>query len=94
VTAGTMTDITGQSAEFRVQIAKGSPPLEEIRVITGVKTAAMEANGQVLAVNFDSSKTSPEEAITATVALLARNGVLILAVSRGKRLEERVLQLT
>ncbi|MFT3842768.1 MAG: ABC transporter ATP-binding protein [Myxococcaceae bacterium] len=94
VTAGSVADITGQSAEFRVQIAKGSPPLEEIRMITGVKAATMESNGQVLAVNFDSSKTAPEEAITATVGLLAQKGVLILAVSRGKRLEERVLQLT
>ncbi len=94
VTAGTMTDITGQMAEFRVQIAKGAPPLEELRMLPGVKTAALEQNGQVLAVHFDSTKTAPEEAITATVGMLAQKGVLILAVSRGKRLEERVLQLT
>jgi ABC-2 type transport system ATP-binding protein len=94
VTAGTVADITGQSAEFRVQVASGSPPLEEIRLLAGVKTCQMESNGQLLAVHYDSSKTKPEEVITATVGLLAQRGVLILAVSRGKRLEERVLQLT
>jgi ABC-type multidrug transport system ATPase subunit len=94
VAAGSVADITGQTAEFRVQLAKGAPPLEEIRMIAGVKTATLEANGLVLAVHFDIAKTTPEEAITATVGLLAQRGVLLLAVSRGKRLEERVLQLT
>ncbi len=94
VTAGTVADITGQTAEFRVQIASGTVPIEELRMLTGVKTVQLENSGQVLAVHFDSAKTKPEEVITATVALLAQKGVLILAVSRGKRLEERVLQLT
>ncbi len=94
VTAGTVADITGQTAEFRVQIASGTVPVEELRMLAGVKTVQLENNGQGLAVHFDSAKTKPEEVITATVALLAQKGVLILAVSRGKRLEERVLQLT
>ncbi len=94
VASGSVADITGQAAEFRVQLAKGAPPLEEIRLLAGVKTAQTEADGKVLVVHYDSAKTKPEEVITATVGLLAQKGVLILAVSRGKRLEERVLQLT
>jgi hypothetical protein len=37
---------------------------------------------------------APEEIITRVVGLLINRGVLILGVTRGRKLEERVLQLT
>lgn len=93
VSASTMAELTGQMAEFRVHIARGSVPLEKVKALAGVKDARIEAL-DVLCVAFDGHVVKPEEIITATVGLLAQSNVLILTVWRGKRLEERVLQLT
>lgn len=93
VSASTMAELTGLTAEFRVQIARGVPPLPLIPTVTGVKDAKLEANN-VLCVTFDAALAPTEEIITRTVTLLAANGVLFTNVWRGQRLEERVLQLT
>ncbi len=93
VRAASMAEITGKAAEFRVQLAKGSPPLEEIAKLTGCTQALLEPN-QILAVHFDSEQVLAEQLITQVVGLLAQRGVLLTAVWRGKRLEERVLALT
>lgn len=93
VSAATMAEMTGQTAEFRVQIAKGEVPIAELKALSGCRDAQLEANN-VLCVWFDGQGVQPEEIITRVVALLAQRNVLILGVWRGKRLEERVLQLT
>ena len=48
----------------------------------------------LLVVRFDGARVAPEVVITATLKLLVSREVLVLGVSRGQRLEERVLQLT
>jgi ABC-type multidrug transport system ATPase subunit len=90
VSAATMAEITGSMAEFRVQVAKGEVPMPELRALAGVKEARLEA-GNVLCVVYEGQA---EEVITRTVGLLASRNVLLLGVWRGKRLEEKVLQLT
>jgi ABC-type multidrug transport system ATPase subunit len=92
VSASTMAELTGQMAEFRVQIAKGEVPLAEVKALSGVKDARLEP-GNILCVTFDQA-VQPEDVITRTVGLLAARNVLLLTVWRGKRLEEKVLQLT
>jgi hypothetical protein len=47
-----------------------------------------------LTVQFDAAKVAPEENITRTLELLIAKGVLVGAVTRGHKLEDRVLQLT
>lgn len=93
VRAASMADITGRAAEFRVQLARGAPPLDELGKLKGCTHVLLEPN-QVLAVHFDSEQVKPEELITEVVGLLAQRGVLLTGVWRGKRLEERVLALT
>ncbi len=90
VSASTMAEITGSLLEFRVQIARGEVPLPELRSLAGVKEARVEAKG-VLCVVFEGQA---EDVITRSVGLLVQRNVLILGVWRGKRLEEKVLQLT
>ena len=94
VKAATMAEMTGAAAEFRVQIAKGYVPVDEVKTLKSVTNAGLEANGTVLAVFFDITKAAPEEVISATLKLLLSRDVLVLAVSRGERLEQKVLQLT
>ncbi len=92
VKAGPMGELTGQGQEFRVQIARGDIIPPELTQLAGVLEAKLEAPG-VLLVRFDGQKHPPEEVISRTVGHLLQTGVLILGVSRGARLEDRVLQM-
>ena len=89
--AGGMSELTGQGAEFRVQIASGHVLIPELTLIPGITDAKMEAPG-VLLVRF-SGQQQPEEIISRTVGHLLNRGVLILGVTRGQKLEDRVLQI-
>jgi ABC-2 type transport system ATP-binding protein len=65
----------------------------ELEALPGVTSARMEGES-LLHVRFDGQAHQPEEVISRVVGHLLQTGVLILGVSRGQRLEERVLQLT
>jgi ABC-type multidrug transport system ATPase subunit len=91
--AGTMAELTSQAAEFRVQVARGTVIVPELQALPGVTSARMEGE-TLLHVRFDGQTHKPEEVISRVVGHLLQTGVLILGVSRGQRLEERVLQLT
>jgi len=93
VRAASMEEITGADAEFRVQLARGAVPLDEVRALSGCREARLEGP-DVLCVRFDGQGVTAEDLITRTVALLAARGVLLLAVWRGKKLEEKVLSMT
>ena len=93
VQAGTLEELTRQAAEFRVQIARGTVLLPELQALPGVTAASLEGEA-LLHVRFDGQTYRPEEVISRVVGHLVQTGVLILGVSRGQRLEERVLQLT
>jgi ABC-2 type transport system ATP-binding protein len=89
--AGTMSELTGQGSEFRVQIARGDVLIPEIASLADVTDARMEGES-VLRVRIKGG-VKPEEVISRVVGHLLQHGVLILGVSRGQRLEDRVLQL-
>ncbi len=93
VQAGSLADLTRQAAEFRVQVARGTVLLPEVQALAGVVSARLEGES-LLHVRFDGEAHPPEEVISRVVGHLLQTGVLILGVSRGQRLEERVLQLT
>jgi ABC-2 type transport system ATP-binding protein len=93
VQAGSIADLTRQTAEFRVQLARGPVLVPDIEALPGVTAARLEGE-QILYVRFDGQAHQPEEVISRVVGHLLQGGVLILGVSRGQRLEERVLQLT
>jgi len=91
--AGTMNELTAQGAEFRVQVARGTVIIPELQSLPGVTSARMEGE-TLLHIRFDGQAHRPEEVISRVVGHLLQTGVLILGVSQGRRLEERVLQLT
>ena len=93
VASAPMAEMTSSSAEFRVQVARGNVPLADVRALPGCKSATLDPTG-ALTVQFDGKAVTPEEMITRTVGLLIAKGVFILGVSRGRKLEDRVLQLT
>jgi ABC-type multidrug transport system ATPase subunit len=94
VAASSMEEMTGAAHEFRVQVAKGFVPADDIKVLDGVTQAEVLNDGKLLVVRFDGTKVAPEVIITATLKVLVQRDVLVLSVTRGKRLEEKVLQLT
>jgi ABC-type multidrug transport system ATPase subunit len=94
VAASSMEEMTGAAAEFRVQVAKGFIPADNIKVLDGVTSAEVLNDGKLLVVRFDGAKVAPEVVITSTLKVLVSSDVLVLSVMRGKRLEEKVLQLT
>jgi ABC-2 type transport system ATP-binding protein len=91
--SGSMSELTAMGAEFRVQIARGNAPLAELRALRGCTAASLDPSG-LLTISFDHRLVAPEEIITQTVALLAARGAMISSVSRGRKLEQRVLELT
>ncbi len=93
VHAGGMTELTSKSDEFSVQIASGTVPLEALRALPAVTVATLD-DKKVLTIRFAADQARPEEMISRTLQALLSAGVLVLTVTRGKRLEERVLQLT
>jgi ABC-type multidrug transport system ATPase subunit len=94
VAASSMEEMTGAAHEFRVQVAKGFIPADDVKVLDGVTHTEVINDGKLLVVRFDGAKVAPEVVITATLKVLVQRDVLVLSVTRGKRLEEKVLQLT
>jgi ABC-type multidrug transport system ATPase subunit len=89
---GTISELTSRSAEFRVQIARGTVPLEEVKGLKGCAGASLP-QPNLLVVQFDAKVTPDEEMITSTLQLLISRGVFVLGVTRGRKLEERILEL-
>ncbi|MGQ0506863.1 MAG: ABC transporter ATP-binding protein [Myxococcaceae bacterium] len=93
VSASTMSELTSKSDEFSVQIARGEVPLDQLRAQKSVTVVSLDEKNQ-LTVRFAADQAKPEEVISQTLQTLLGARVLVLSVTRGKRLEERVLQLT
>lgn len=91
--AATLAAFTAKEAEFHIEVARGSVPLDAVRASPGVKEALLSPSGR-LTVRFDGEVRSPEEVTSEVLGVLLGKGVLVLSVQRGRRLEERVIQLT
>ena len=91
VTAASITEITGQGAEVRVLLAKPGFDVGVVRGVTGVQQVSLEGDGRVLVVRYVGA---PEEVISATLLTVLQRGGQVLQVTRGQRLEDKVLQLT
>ena len=94
VQAGTMSELTAQAAEFRVQIGRGSPPVDEMQLLPGVSGVSWDEPSRTLLVRYDGRKHASDEVITRVLKLIIERDATIVTVSRGRKLEERVLQLT
>jgi ABC-type multidrug transport system ATPase subunit len=94
VATGTMEDLTSAAKEFRVQVLKGPLPLDKIHAIEGVSRASYERKGHLLTVHCDEYGGAAEDIINQVLMVLLQDGIKISAVSKGKGLEQRVMELT
>jgi ABC-type multidrug transport system ATPase subunit len=94
VVAGTMAELTASAEEVRFELARGPVPEEEIRTIAGVKTVAFEPARRELIVTFERGDADAEEMIRRVLLVLLDKQARISGVSKGRGLEQRVMELT
>ena len=94
VVAGTMTELTASSSEVRFELGRGPVPEDQVRVIEGVKTVVYERAERELVVTFDRRAADAEEMIRRCLWVLLQTNARISGVSKGRGLEQRVMELT
>jgi ABC-type multidrug transport system ATPase subunit len=94
VAAGSMEELTKSVGEVRIALASDAVPLEELRALPCVTAAAFDAGRRLLSINFAPGKNEAEVVIGEVLKVLLARGAKISAVSRGRKLEERVMELT
>ncbi|MCC6647765.1 MAG: ABC transporter ATP-binding protein [Polyangiaceae bacterium] len=94
VLAGTMSELTAAAEEVRFSLARGPVPEEQVRAIAGVRAVAWDKASRELEVAFDKAECDAEEMIRRVLVVLLAEGARISGVSKGRGLEQRVMELT
>jgi ABC-type multidrug transport system ATPase subunit len=94
ITVGTMAELTASSSEVRFELARGPVPEDALRAVEGVKTVAWHKAERELAVTFDRAFCDAEEMIRRGTFVLYQNGARISGITKGRGLEQRVMELT
>ena len=94
VAHGTMAELTATSSEIRIELAHGPIPIDAIRVVEGVKAVSFDKASRELAITFDRNVADAEEMIKRATYVLYQGQARISAISKGRGLEQRVMELT
>ena len=102
VALGTMAELTAQNEEIRIKVRAGTRrgsqpgqvPMVALQEVALVRTADFDEDTGELLVSFERSKTDAETVIGAVLWILLTAKVLISGVSKGRGLEQRVMDLT
>lgn len=90
---GSVADLTGQAAEFKVWVRASSSPAELAQGVAGVKEAIWLADESALEVTCEPDVDDAVVLSDVLRALLGQ-GVVVTNLQRGRSLEERFLRLT
>ena len=94
VTAGTMSEITASVAEVRFLLASDQAPLDAVTALPCVAQASFDTARRTLFVSFAPGKAEAEDVIAEILKVLLDRKVKISGVAKGRKLEERLMQLT
>ncbi len=107
VASGSIAELTASSEEVHVKLAPSKDPqtgamraafslvpLDAIRAVPGVSRVELEDERSELVVYFDRKTTDAESVISHVLWALLNAQVRISAVSKGRGLEQRVMELT
>jgi ABC-2 type transport system ATP-binding protein len=94
VSQGSIAELTASSSEIRVELARGPIPVEPVRMIEGVKAASFDKASRELSITFDRSVADAEEMIRRVTHVLYQHQARISGISKGRGLEQRVIELT
>jgi ABC-type multidrug transport system ATPase subunit len=94
VANGSIGELTASSAEIHVELAVGPVPIEAVRALPMVDRADFVEESRDLAVHFSREKVDAETVIAHVLSLLLHHQARISGVSKGRGLEQRVMELT
>ncbi len=94
VASGSMEELTRSVGEIRIALASDAPPVEELRALPCLSAADFDAGRRLLTLAYSPGKTEAEEVIGEALKLLLARGARISSVAKGRKLEERVMELT
>jgi ABC-2 type transport system ATP-binding protein len=96
VAAGTIAELTASSEEIHIKLAGGPPvPIEKIRELQIVKRVELDDDRRELIVYFERGQgVDAESVIGATLWVLLNHQVRISGVTKGRGLEQRVMEMT
>ena len=93
IAAGTMSEITKSIGEIRIVLASDVSALEELKALPCITTTTFDAGRRMLVITYPPGKFEAEEVIGEALKVLLAKGARISAVTKGRRLEERVMEL-
>ena len=94
VAVGSISELTASSEEVRFLIAKGPLPEAEVRALAGVTTIGWDKSSRELSVRYDRKIADAEEMIRRILGVLFQHGARVSGVSKGRGLEQRIMELT
>jgi ABC-type multidrug transport system ATPase subunit len=102
VAQGSMSELTAANEEIRVKVKSGTRrgmepgqvPVPKVQELEMVRTVDFDEETGELLISFERSKADAETVIGHVLWLLLNAGVKISGVSKGRGLEQRVMDLT
>ncbi len=94
VAHGSMSELTASSQEVHIMVAPGPRPIDAIRALPFAKRVEFDEGSGELIVFFDPAQADAERVIGESLWVLLNAQARISGVSKGKGLEQRVMELT
>jgi ABC-2 type transport system ATP-binding protein len=94
VASGSIRELTAQSAEVRIELSPGPVPVEALRTLPVVSRVDFDEARRELVVHFSPDRADAETVIAHALGVLLQHQARISGVSKGRGLEQRVMELT
>src|SRR6185437_7660986 len=94
VASGSIAELTASTEEVRIKLGAGPTPIAVVRELPMVKRVEFEEDRRELVVYFDRGQVDAETVIGHVLWALLQNQARISGVTKGKGLEQRVMELT
>jgi ABC-type multidrug transport system ATPase subunit len=94
VAAGTIAELTAASQEVHITLAPGPVPIAQLRELKYAKRVELDEETRDLAIYFERGQVDAETVIRDALWILLSNQAMISGVSKGRGLEQRVMELT
>ncbi len=94
VAHGSIAELTASSQEVHIRLAPGPVPLPELRALPMVKRVEFDEEKREVSIYFERGTVDGETVIGHALWVLLNNQARISSVTKGKGLEQRVMELT